>query len=133
MPRGQKTCDSCGSGNGPRANVCKKCGESFVFKAKSKEHKNTKVIRSFNWRELSKGDRIRVTGGPYYVSNNEFVPMGYRGSFIVDTLDDKGIRAFGCDKYSGFCHIYMGPDSQDGETKIWKTKHKVVKLKKKNS
>ena len=131
MAKGQKTCEKCGTTTGPRAYMCKNCNAPFVFKAKSKEAKNTKIIRDFNWKELVKGDRIRVAGGPYYVSRGEFIPMGYRGRFVVDSIDDQGIRAYGLDKFSGFCHIYMGGDVQNKETGVWKIKHKLMKLKQK--
>jgi hypothetical protein len=131
MAKGQKTCEKCGTTTGPRAYMCKNCNSPFVFKAKSKEAKNTKIIRDVNWRELVKGDRIRVAGGPYFVSRGEFIPMGYRGRFVVDSVDDQGIRAYGLDKFSGFCHIYMGGDIQNKETGVWKTKHKLMKLKQK--
>jgi len=129
MAKGQKTCDKCGTVTGPRAYMCKKCNTPFIFKAKSKEHKQTKIIRDFYWKELIKGDRIRVAGGPYYVSHGEFIPMGYRGRFVVDSIDQNGIKAWGLDKHSGFCHIYMGPDFQNKETNVWKIKHKLMKLK----
>lgn len=134
MPRGQKCCDKCGNCTGPRAYVCPKCNHQFVFKVQSKDKKNTKFIRDFNWTELQKGDKIKVGGGPFYMNKSqEFVPMGYRGRFIVDSVDDNGIRAFGIDKFSGFCHIYMGPDVQNKETGVWKTKHKMIKLKPKET
>lgn len=129
MAKGKKTCDKCGTQTGPRAYMCKNCNAPFIFKVKSKEARNTKVIRDFNWRELVKGDRIRVAGGPYFVSKGEFIPMGYRGRFVVEGLDDKGILAFGLDKHQGFCHIYMGGDYQSKDTGVWKTKHKLMKLK----
>ncbi len=131
MPKGQKICDSCSTSNGPRAYACKNCGNLFVFKPKSKEAKSTKIIQNFNWRELVKGDRIKVAGGPYFVSKGEFIPMGYRGRFVVDGIDEHGIKAWGLDKHSGFCHIYMGPDIQNKETGVWKIKHKMIKLKQK--
>jgi ribosomal protein L40E len=129
MAKGQKTCDNCGSSTGPRAYICKKCNTPFVFKVKSKEKRNTKIIRDFNWRELVKGDRIKVNGGPYFVSKGEFIPMGYRGRFVVESLDSNGILAWGLDKHQGFCHIYMSGDIQNKETGVWKTAHKLLKLK----
>lgn len=129
MPKGQKCCDNCGHCTGPRAYMCPKCNHTFVFKVQGKEKKNTKIIKDFNWKDLQKGDKIKVGGGPYYVCKGEFIPMGYRGRFIVDSLDEFGIRAYGLDKFSGFCHIYMGHDIQNKETKVWKTKHKLLKLK----
>lgn len=129
LGKGKKACAKCGTVTGPRAYFCKNCNTPFVFKAKSKEAKNTKIIRDVNWRELVKGDRIKVAGGPYYVSKGEFIPMGYRGRFIVESIDDQGIRAWGLDKSQGFCHIYMGGDIQNRETGVWKIKHKILKLK----
>lgn len=131
LGKGKKACPKCGTVTGPRAYFCKNCNTPFVFKVKSREARNTKIIRDFNWKELVKGDRIKVTGGPYYVARGEFIPMGYRGRFVVDSIDEHGIRAFGLDKHAGFCHIYMGPDIQNKETKVWKIKHKLLKLKQK--
>ena len=128
MPKGSKTCPSCGEGNGPRAYACKNCNKPFSFKAKSKEHKNTKVVQKVNWRELQPGDRIKVNGGPYFVIGAKFVPMGYRGRFVVKGVDNNGILAYGLDKHTGFAHIFMGRDIQNKETGVWKTKHKIVKL-----
>lgn len=132
MPKGKKTCPNCSTETGPRAYSCAKCNHIFVFKPKGKEAKNTKQIHKVNWRELVKGDRIKVGGGPYYLSKTgEFIPMGYRGRFVVERLDDKGILAWGLDKSHGFCHIYMGGDIQNPETGVWKIKHKLIKLKQK--
>ncbi len=129
MPRGKKICDNCGTPAGPRALVCSNCGTKFTFKPKSREQKNTKVIRNFNWKELENGDRIKVSGGPYWLSSEgEYIPMGCRGKFTVLGLDNNGIIAHGV-KEGGFCHIYMGKDDQCSLTKIWKTKHKLSKLK----
>ena len=130
MPKGKKTCDNCGTLTGPRAYMCPSCQTPFMFAVQSKEKKNTKVIRNFDWHELESGDKIKATGGPYYVKGGEFIPMGYRGKFTVVSLDEKGI--VGYSEKGGYCHIYMGADKQCPETKVWKTKHKLLKLKKKN-
>ena len=127
MPKGKKCCDKCGHCTGPRAYMCPECNHPFVFAVKSKERKNTRVIREFNWRELEAGEKIKATGGPYYVKGGDFIPMGYRGKFTVISLDDEGIVGYS-DK-GGYCHIYMGKDKQCPETKVWKTKHRLVKLK----
>ena len=131
MPRGQKLCSNCGSTSGPRAFVCKNCNTQFAFKAKSREEKNTRLIKNFNWKDLQKGDVIKVSGGPYFYHAGEPVGMGYRGKFMVENIDEKGIRAWGIGKQSGFAHIYMGRDFQNPETGVWKVKHKIIKLKKK--
>jgi hypothetical protein len=133
MPKGKKTCPNCSTETGPRAYCCSSCNYVFVFKPKSKEAKNTKLIQNVNWRELVKGDRIKVAGGPYYVTRGEFIPMGYRGRFVVEGIDANGILAWGVDKNSGFCHIYMGRDYQHKETGVWKIKHKLIKLKQKEA
>jgi hypothetical protein len=131
MPRGQKTCEKCCSANGPRAKRCIKCGNTFAFKAKKKEHRTNKIVK-VNWRELSKGDAIKVCGGPYFEKDGEVTPMGYNGKFTVDSLDENGIRAFGCDGRCGFCHIYMGVDHLNKDTGVWKVRHKIKKLTKRN-
>lgn len=127
MPRGQKTCDKCNEPNGPRAKRCKNCNHCFAFKVKTKEQRNTKTIK-VNWKDLIKGDKIKVRGGPYFEKNGEITPMGYSGKFVVDSLDDKGIRAFGIDGRSGFCHIYMGKDDLNHETGLWKVRHKLKRV-----
>jgi hypothetical protein len=134
MPKGQKQCNSCQEFCGPRAFVCPKCNAPFVFKVKSKDKKNTKIIRDVDWKTLVMGDTIKVNGGPYFMNKDgEYVPMGYRGRFIVEKLDSKGIIAWGTDKHSGCCHIYMGQDFHDTNTGLRKTAHKLVKLKKKEN
>lgn len=132
LGKGKKACPTCGTITGPRAYCCKKCNHVFAFKPKSKEAKNTKIIHNVNWKELIKGDRIKVRGGPYFVSRGDFIPMGYRGRFVVESVDEHGIRAWGLDKHQGFCHIYMGGDIQNKETNVWKIAHKIVKLKQKD-
>lgn len=129
--KGRKACPKCGTSTGPRAYCCPSCNYVYAFKPKAKEAKNTKIIRDVNWKELVKGDKIRVAAGPYFVSKGEFIPMGYRGRFVVERLDENGILAWGLDKHTGFCHIYMGGDIQNKETGVWKTKHKLMKLKSK--
>lgn len=131
MPKGKKICPDCGNLTGPRAYVCKNCNHIFSFKVTNTEKKTMKVIKDFTWTDLAKGDKIKVGGGPYYIHNGELIPMGYRGKFIVEKIDSKGIQAWGIDKNTGFAHIYMGPDYQNPETGVWKTRHKILKLKRK--
>jgi len=135
MPKGQKTCKnpSCQKLSGPRSYMCKYCNTPFVFKPTSKEKKNTKVIRDFNWKDLVKGDRIKVSSGPYYVHNGDFIPMGYRGKFIVEGVDETGIKAWGIGRSAGFAHIYMGRDWQNPATGVWKIKHKLFIFRSKES
>lgn len=133
MPKGKKTCPNCSNLCGPRAYVCKNCNHVFSFKITNKEKRTLKVVKDFNWKELEKGDKIKVGGGPYFLHDGELIPMGYRGKFVVDRIDSKGIHAWGLDKSTGFAHIYMGPDYQNPETGVWKVKHKILKLKRKDN
>jgi hypothetical protein len=132
MPKGQKSCPNCDTMTGPRAYVCKNCNHIFSFNMTIKEKRTMKIVKDFRWQELQKGDKIKVGGGPYFFYEGELIPMGYRGKFVVEKVDDKGIHAWGLDKTTGFAHIYMGADYQNPETGVWKTKHKILKLKKKN-
>lgn len=132
MPKGKKTCPQCKELSGPRAYVCQNCNHIFSFKITNSEKKTLKIVKNFDWTQLERGDKIKVGGGPYYLHEGELIPMGYRGKFIVEKVDDKGIRAWGIDKNAGFAHIYMGPDFRSPETGIYKTKHKILKLKRKD-
>jgi hypothetical protein len=129
--RGQKKCEQCGTTCGPRTKVCKECGHTFSFKPVSRERKSTKIIRNFPWRDLQKGDIIKTSGGPYYLSENgDTLSMGCRGKHQVIGIDNKGILAWGIGKSgNGFCHIYMGKDYSDNGSRYVKTKHRVHKLK----
>jgi len=129
MPKGKKTCPGCNNLCGPRAYVCKNCNHVFSFKMNNKEKRTLKAIKDFNWTELEKGDKIKVGGGPYFLNTGELIPMGYRGKFVVESVDKNGILAWGIDKNAGFAHIYMAGDIQNKETGVWKTKHKLIKLK----
>lgn len=133
MPKGSKSCPNCNNSCGPRAYVCKNCNHVFSFKMNQKEKRTHHIVKNFNWTELQPGDKIKVGGGPYFLHEGELVPMGYRGKFVVDRVDDKGICAWGIDKNAGFAHIYMGPDYQNPETGVWKVKHKILKLKRKEN
>ena len=129
MPKGYKSCEKCGKQTGPRAYMCPNCQTPFVFAVQSKERKTTKLIRNFDWRELQPGEKIRATGGPYFVKGGEFIPMGYRGKFTVVGVDKNGV--IGYSEKGGYCHIYMGKDYICPETHLNKTKHRMVKLKRK--
>jgi hypothetical protein len=91
-----------------------------------------KAESNFHWTQLEKGDKIKVGGGPYYIYEGELIPMGYRGKFVVEKIDTNGIQAWGLDKNGGFVHIYMGDDYKNSDTGIYKTTHKILKLKRKD-
>lgn len=130
MPKGKKTCSNCGTETGPRAYICGTCKTPFDFAMKTKRSKTTNFIKKFDWSELVKGQTVRVTGGPYFITNEgEYIPMGYRGIYTVISTDRNGIVA--ANQKDGFVHIYMGHDEQSPETKINKTAHKIILLEKK--
>ena len=63
MPKGSKTCSKCGYVTGPRAYICPKCNTPFDFALKTKRSKTTKFIKEFDWKELSKGQTVKVGHG----------------------------------------------------------------------
>lgn len=132
MPKGKKTCPNCNELTGPRAYVCKNCNHIFSFKITNTEKRTMKAESNFHWTQLEKGDKIKVGGGPYYIYEGELIPMGYRGKFVVEKIDTNGIQAWGLDKNGGFVHIYMGDDYKNSDTGIYKTTHKILKLKRKD-
>ncbi len=127
MPKGKKTCEKCGHQCGPRAYMCPECQHPFMFAPQSKEKRTTRLIRKFDWRELQKGDKIKSTGGCYYISEGEYIPMGCRGKFTVLGTDSNGVIAYGA-KQGGFCHIWMGEDEICPDTLIHRTKHRLAKV-----
>jgi ribosomal protein L40E len=122
-----KICSSCNEKNPGRVRRCKKCDNIFAFKVKKKNNKDKKEKVS-DWRELQKGDLIRVKGGPVFLDKGKSeIPMGYSGTFSVVNIDDNGIVAHGRDKYCGYCHIWMGKEKVSASG-ILKKPHKIYKL-----
>lgn len=122
-----KTCEGCGEKNPARIRKCKKCDATFAFKIKRKDIAKKEKIS--DWKELQKGDYIKVKGGPVFLDKekNE-IPMGYTGTFSVLSLDKNGIIAHGKDKSCGFCHIWMGKE-QVSYSGVIKKPHKIYKIK----
>jgi hypothetical protein len=55
------------------------------------------------------------------------ISMGYRGKFKVFRLDNNGIVAYGIEKTSGYCHIWMAEEKLiDG--KLLKRPHRIAKV-----
>lgn len=55
------------------------------------------------------------------------ISMGYRGKFKVFRLDANGIVAYGIEKTSGYCHIWMAEEKLiDG--KLLKRPHRIAKV-----
>ena len=130
MPKGSKTCSKCGFVTGPRAYICPKCNTPFDFAIKTKRSKTTKFIKEFDWRELDKGQTVKVTGGPYYLTNDkEYIPMGHHGVFSVHSVDKNGVIAY--NKKDGFVHLWMGKNERSKDTLTYQTAHRMILLEKK--
>ena len=111
----------------PKSIYVSRMSASVYVCSQSKEKRTTRLIRKFDWRELQKGDKIKATGGCYYISEGEYIPMGCRGKFTVLGTDSNGIIAYGA-KQGGFCHIWMGEDEICPDTHIHRTKHRLAKI-----
>lgn len=160
MPRGTKICHSCNSVNGPRAYSCKSCAAPFTLKRKPKlppepvaksntalppkkrkrrtkeqmllaQGKKPVVQKDFNWRDLKKGDEIKVLGGgPYWPREPEDggdISIGYSGIFTVKYVDEHGIHAYGKNEDNGHSYIYMGVTRKSNSGTIMAT-HKIAKV-----
>ena len=131
MPRGIKTCKSCGATTGPRAYVCKECGAKFNVDVGATLRTRKKKGIKFNWRELMPGDYFRTKSGSgpcFILPNGECEPMGYSGIFRVAYLDGQGIHAYPADKKnSGHCYIYMGREKKTSIGML-RRPHKIRKL-----
>lgn len=138
MGRGQKSCSKCGATTGPRSFNCPACKAPFEFKtdapslAKMRTKRNSEgAVRECNWKELVRGDRIKVVqgSGPYFPTDADPVNMGYAGKFTVLWITKDAIHAVGNKKESGHCVIYMGEPVFVEETGVQREPHKIIKLK----
>ena len=103
--RGVKTCEQCGCVNGVRAYECKQCDHPFKMK-KRRKGRRKKLVE--NYKDLKKGDEIRVVGGSgdYYIGNDgDKHYFTERGTYKVHDTDEFGIKCYGS---HGFTYIYMG-------------------------
>lgn len=126
MKRGYKNCPECNELNGARKYECDHCG--FIFKVRPIDP-NT----NFKWYELNKGDQIKVLqgSGPYYINDRgERVYISDSGPYIVESIDEFGIKAFGVGKNNhGFSYIYMGPDCKSPIVpSVTRSAHKIIKI-----
>jgi hypothetical protein len=132
IPRGKKSCESCGVQVGPRTKVCK-CGFQFTFTPKFLRPEHGKEV---DWHDLKPKDIIKVvqnTGPVWTTIDNEEINMGYSGTFEVHHIDHEYIHAIpkGRNNDSGRCLIYMGLEKQTKVGTLLRP-HKIVKLKNKD-
>jgi hypothetical protein len=137
LKRGQKLCKNCNNTNGARAHVCKNCGHEFVAKtegAKVGKTQRRKKLKKYttvdNWKELVKGDRIKVVRGTgtYYVNDaGDKQYLADAGIYNVISSDDKGLTVYAND--GGFGYIYMGPEEPSSTLpNVFRSPHKVLKV-----
>jgi hypothetical protein len=131
MSRGRKRC-VCGNIVGVRTKICGACNTPFLFKPSFQKEQRNEI----NWRELVRGDWIRVISGsgPYFPVEHEDdvvenINTGYYGKFKVKSLEDNGIHAYPIGKQeAGHCFIYMGKEKVSKTGTVLKP-HKIVKIK----
>lgn len=86
-----------------------------------------------DWRELVKGDKIKVSEGPYWTVRNPYngviekiIPMGENGIYTVSDTNDQGIFATNIKK-SGMVFISM-LKGLSFDPKYKKIPHKILRL-----
>jgi hypothetical protein len=135
LKRGQKLCKNCNNVNGARAHVCKHCQFEFVKsdgpKSKFKKKKRSKKYLKINWKELVKGDKIKVFkgGGNYYVNEmGEKIYMSRPGIYTIHNIDDHGLIVYS-NKNGGFGYIYMDKETESSTiNNYYRAPHKIAKL-----
>ena len=103
--KGRKVCPQCDAVTGVRAYNCKACNYPFPMK---KPRKGRRKVRVDNFKDLQKGDKIKVVGssGPYYTDDSGMRHyLVDRGKYTVLKTDSKGVIAIG---EHGFSYLYMG-------------------------
>jgi hypothetical protein len=122
--RGVKTCEECGCVNGVRAYECKQCDHPFKMK-KRRKGRRKKLVE--NYKDLKKGDEIRVVGGSgdYYIgSDGDKHYFTERGTYKVHDTDDHGIKCYG---KHGFTYLYMGKRCRSKLLSCcYKSPHKIL-------
>ena len=112
--RGYKTCKKCGTPTGPRAFTCKNCDSPFDINHGVNKRQRGRNGRDTDWKNLEKGDYIRVLSGsgPRWVTKTgETIPMGYHGLFRIKRVQPDGLLCFPAENKQGeFSFIYMGPE-----------------------
>lgn len=133
LKRGQKLCKNCNNTNGARAHTCKHCNSEFVSNNKNKEGKVKKrKAKRFeevsDWKQLERGDRIKVIGrsGNYYIGDNgDKQYLVDAGVYTVQDKDESGLQVYD----GGYGYIYMGPEVRSNVIpNMYRSPHKIVKV-----
>lgn len=81
---------------------------------------------------LEKGDKIRVSGGPYYPSKSgKKISMGEHGVGEFISADEKGSVIYVKFGNSSPKFVYIGPEGVSETTGTVLRPHKITKLRKK--
>jgi hypothetical protein len=135
LKRGQKLCKNCNNINGARAHTCKHCNSEFIAnvsnnKNKVKRPRKPKKYIAINWRELMRGDKIKVIGrsGNYYVgADGDKKYLTDAGIYTISDIDDNGLRVYA--DGGGYGYIYMGKEMQsDLIDNMYRSPHKILKV-----
>jgi hypothetical protein len=132
LKRGQKLCKNCNNINGARAHVCKHCDQEFVSNNKKPTQAKKKKLKKYeeisNWKDLQKGDKIKVIGrsGNYYVGEDgDKQYLTDAGIYTVQDKDELGLRVYD----GGYGYIYMGPETRSNTIpNMYRSPHKIVKV-----
>ena len=132
VKRGQKLCKNCNGINGARSHVCKHCNTEFVSSnnkgVKTKKKKTKKFEEISDWKNLQKGDRIKVVGrsGSYYVGDDgDKQYLTDAGIYTVQGVDSLGLHVYD----GGYGYIYMGPEVPSTTIpNMFRSPHKIVKV-----
>ncbi len=117
----KKICPICNTEQSLRKRVCE-C--EYVFYESKKYTK--RIVK--DWTALNPGDKIKVSGGSYFLSKTgKKIPMGHRGQFTVTDLSKDCIIA--SSGLGSVQIIYMGQVYYCDKLSIYREPHKVFKLK----
>jgi hypothetical protein len=130
LQRGQKLCKNCNKINGARSHQCKHCNGVF-HSATGKKPSKKKQIEVEDWKELNKGDTIKVIGrsGNYYVNDaGERMYMSDAGIYTVVSKDSNGLIVHTTE--GGYGYIYMGEEIQSTlMDNMFRSPHKLIRVK----
>jgi hypothetical protein len=81
---------------------------------------------------LSEGDKIKVSGGPYYLSDSgNKIRMGQKGIGVFKYADEKGDAIFvQFDSLSSPRYVYIGEEKVSEKTGVILKPHKISKIRK---
>lgn len=85
---------------------------------------------------LEEGDKVRVSGGPYYLSQSgRKIGMGESGTGIFASAEENGEAIYvRFDRKSSTARfVYIGPERFSESTGVTLRPHRIVKLRKKHN